>query len=352
VRLLAFRPRPVPPPSEPPPPEEPRQPLVDWVRGQFRRPRPSDLRELVVRNGALKAVSLFLAFALWFSINVTEGGAERTFELEVKQPKVPEGLIITNVPAMPIAVRVRGPGTLLDNVDVRRRRIALDLSGFGPGRAMIDLGRDMIRDELPPRVKIVKFTPSKLELRLERKVKRSIPVRLDLAGTPALGYTVAETRVTPDAVDVSGPASRVDDLKEIVTEPLDLHGSTATVERALPLVSPGELVVPRPERVMAVVTLEELTMTREFERVEVKLVNAGGFEARIRPATIELVLRGPQRVLQHLKLDPGAVQVDVATLGVGRHEVVPRVQLPDDVEVARRRPEQVTVELVAPRAGR
>jgi len=351
VRLLALRPRPVPPPSEPPP-EEPRKTLADWLRAQLRRPRPSDLRELVVRNGALKAISLLLAFALWFSINVTEGGAERTFELEVRQPRVPDGLLLTNVPAMPIAVRVRGPGTLLDNVDVRRRRIALDLSAFGPGKAVIDLNRDMIRDELPPRVKVVKFTPAKLELRLERKVRRTIPVRLDLAGTPALGYTVAETRVAPDVVDVTGPASKVDDLRDIVTEPLDLHGATATVERTVSLVAPADLVVPRPDRVAAVVTLEELTMTREFDRVEIRLVNVAGFEARVRPATIELVLRGPQRLLQHLKLEPGAVYVDAETLEAGSHQVVPRVDLPAGVEVARRRPEQVTLQLVAPRAGR
>jgi YbbR domain-containing protein len=325
--------------------------LLDWIRGQLRRPRPRDFGQLVRRNGALKAVSLLLAFALWFSINVTEGGAERTFELEVRNPKVPDGLIVTNLPTLPVAVRVRGPGTLLDNVDVRRRRVALDLSGFGPGRAVVDLNRDMIRDELPPRVKIVKFTPNKLELRLERAVRRTIPVRLDLAGTPALGYTVAQTRVTPDTVDVAGPASKVDDLREIVTEPLDLHGATSTVERPVSLVT-SELVTAKPMRVAAVVTLEELTMTREFERVQVQLVNDDGFEARIRPPTIELVLRGPQRLLQHLKLEPDAVQVDAATLGVGTHQVVPRVELPAGIEVARRRPEHVTVQLVTPRAGR
>jgi hypothetical protein len=101
-----------------------------------------------------------------------------------------------------------------------------------------------------------------------------------------------------------------------------------------------------------VVTLEELTMTREFDRIEVRLVNVGGFEARLRPATIELVLRGPQRVLQHLKLEPGAVQIDAGALGAGKHQVVPRVELPAGIEVARRRPEQVSVELVPPRAGR
>jgi YbbR domain-containing protein len=352
VRLLALRPRPQAAPPSEPPPEEARQPLVDWIRGQLRRPRPSDLRDLVVRNGALKAISLLLAFALWFSINVTEGGAERTFELEVKQPKVPDGLLITNLPTMPIAVRVRGPGTLLDNVDVRRRRIAIDLSAFGPGRASIDLSRDMIRDELPPRVKIVKFTPSKLDLRLERKVRRAVPVRLDLAGTPALGYTVADARVDPETVDVSGPASKVDDLKDIVTEPLDLHGATATVERTVSLVASGDLVVPKPDRVTAVVTLDELTMTREFERMDIRLVNPGPLEARLRPGAIELVLRGPQRILQHLKLEPDAVHVDVGSLGPGTHRVVPHVDLPEGIEVARRRPEQVTLTLVAPRTGR
>ena len=351
---LAFRGQPVPPvPTEPPvPPEEPRPSLLGWLRSQLRRPRPSDLRELVVRNGPLKGISLLLAFALWFSINVTEGGAERTFELEVKQPRVAEGLLVTNLPTQPIAVRVRGPGTLLDNVDVRRRRIALDLTSFGQGHAIVELNRDMIRDDLPQRVKVVKFTPSKLDLKLERRVRRAVPVRVDLAGTPALGYTVGETRVSPDAVDVSGPASKVDELREIVTEPLDLHGATATVERSLSVAPLGDLVTFRPDRINAVVTLEELGMTREFEHVEVRLVNAAGFEVRLRPATVDLVLRGPQRILQHLKLEPGAVYVDADTLGAGQHKVVARVDLPAGIEVVRRNPEELRLQLIAPRAGR
>ena len=270
----------------------------------------------------------------------------------MKQPRVPDGLLVTNLPTQPIAVRVRGPGTLLDNVDVRRRRIALDLSAFGPGKAVIELSRDLIRDDLPPRVKVVKFTPSKLELRLERRVRRTVPVRLDLAGTPALGYTVADSRVTPDAIDVSGPASKVDDLREIVTEPFDLHGATGAVERTVSIITPGELVTPRPDRVNAVVTLEEVGITREFEHVEVKLVNVAGFEARLRPATVDLVLRGPQRILQHLKLEPGAVYVDGETLTAGTRKVVPRVDLPAGVEVVRRNPEELTLQLAAPRAGR
>ena len=100
------------------------------------------------------------------------------------------------------------------------------------------------------------------------------------------------------------------------------------------------------------VTLEELTMTREFERIPIRLANATGLEARLRPATIELVLRGPQRLLQHLKLEPDAVYVDAGALGPGTHTVVPRVDLPAGVEVARRNPEEVSLHLVAPRAGR
>src|SRR5262249_51782028 len=74
-----------------------------------RVPRLRDLRDGLRRNRGLKAISLVLAFFLWYSINVTERDAERTVDLPVTVRKLPQGLIVTNPPAKPVAVTLRGP---------------------------------------------------------------------------------------------------------------------------------------------------------------------------------------------------------------------------------------------------
>src|SRR5439155_9245774 len=126
-------------------------------------------------------------------------------------------------PAKPIAVTLRGPRTILDGVDERRARLALDLSTAGPGERREELNADMIRPELPRRLKLVRMEPSRAKVKIERLVRRRLPVKVEL-GMPPLGYTT-EPSVAPNEVEVTGPASKVEDLHEIKTESIDLHGA-------------------------------------------------------------------------------------------------------------------------------
>src|SRR2546430_11238861 len=107
----------------------------------------------------------------------------------------------TNAPTKPIAVGVRGPRTILDGVDERRVRFALDLASAAPGEVRIELNADMIRPPLPRRLKVVRIEPGRVKVRLERVVRRTLPVRPELAGLPPPGYT-PEAAVTPRAPQV------------------------------------------------------------------------------------------------------------------------------------------------------
>src|SRR5689334_10617807 len=135
MRFPALRSAPPPAPAEPggaPPPA----PRPQWWRRFARMPGLGDLRAAVSRNRGLKLVSLLLAFFLWFSINVSERDAEREVKLPLTVRRLPPALIVTNLPSTPIMARIRGPRTILDGVDTRETRVALDLSGAVPGDRM------------------------------------------------------------------------------------------------------------------------------------------------------------------------------------------------------------------------
>jgi YbbR domain-containing protein len=298
------------------------------------------------RNTGLKLVSLLLAFFLWFSINVSERDAERTVDLPVAIRKLEPGLIVTNPPAKPVGVTLRGPRTILDGVDEPRSRLALDLSGARAGDQRIELNADMIRPELPRRLKVVRLEPPRLKVHVEPLARRRVAVKVDLAGMPALGYTVAETHVSPDQVEVSGPANKVDDLKEITTETIDLRGQSETLQRDLLLSWAGDFMSFVPDHVTVTVTFAEVVMSRDFKRVDVRVLNPEG-AATLVPPTIDLTVRGPQRLLHNYKITDGAVYVDAAGLSAGSHRVSPRVDLPPALEVTRRQPEVLTLQIVA-----
>jgi YbbR domain-containing protein len=329
------------PPGDVPPPQGPTPP---WWR-ILDRLRPRDLREALRHNRGLKLVSLLLAFFLWFSINVSERDAERVLELPVVVRKLPPDLVVVNAPDKAVTATLRGPRTILDGVDEQRGRIALDLSAATPGEMRIELAPDMIRPDLPRRLKLVRLEPQRLKMQVERLLRRRVPVRAELAGAPALGYMTAESSVRPAEVEVAGPKSKVEDLKEIRTEPIDMQGLEHGLSRNALLAWAGDLVSFTPDHVLVSVSVEEVSVSREFKDVPIRIVNSRERTVALDPPNTDVTISGPQRLLHNFKLDDGAVSVDADELAAGTHRVAVQVSLPATLEVTRRRPEQHTLQV-------
>jgi len=147
---------------------------------------------------------------------------------------------------------------------------------------------------------------------------------------------------------VSGPASKVDDLREIKTEPIDLHGAPEAIQRSALLSWAGDFVSFTPDHVNVMVTFAPTMMSRKFDRVEVAVRNVPpGTRARLVPPRVDLTVQGPQKLLASYALPDGSVWVDAGGLDPGSHRVTPQIDLPDSLEVTRRDPEVQTLEIVA-----
>jgi len=318
-----------------------------WRSAWRRLPPRRRLRELVRHNAFLKVVSLLVACFLWYSINELERDAERNVELPIAIRRVAPGLIVTDVsPAKGVMVTLRGPRTILDNVDEGKTRLVVDLSAAGEGDIRVDLNRASLVPELPRRLKVVRMAPGRLDAKLEKLAKRRLAVKPVLAGTAGVGYRVAETTITPDHVEVTGPAKTLDAMKEVSTRPVDLDGLTSTLERTAILEAAGDFVNLVPDRVRVSVRFEEILMSREFPRVPIALRNGDG--AKVTPEKVDVTVHGPQRLLHDWVLPAGAVFVDAAGLGPGSHPLPVQVDLPAPLEVTARQPETVRV-VVAPK---
>jgi YbbR domain-containing protein len=205
----------------------------------------------------------------------------------------------------------------------------------------------MFRPDLPRRLKVVRMEPARIKIHVDRLVRRTMPVRADLAGTPALGYTVAESVVVPDHVEVSGPAGKIDELKEITTEPIDLRGMKDNVQRSVLLGWAGDFVGFVPDHVMVNVRFEEVMVSREFKRVDVRVLHGEDVKTSLAPSYADVSVRGPQRVLVNFKLEDGAVYVDANGLSPGTQEVPVRVDLPPPLELVHVQPEMHRLTITA-----
>ncbi len=320
--------------------EKPRRPTAPWER--IRLPRRSALRAALQNQPGVKLFAIITAVFLWYSITKTERDAERIIDVPVSLRKIPDALIVLNPPTKPVSITLRGPRTILDNVDERNTRLQLGLANIQQGDNRIDPTGSMIAPQLPRSLKVVRMDPPSFTLRADRRAMKRLPVRPDLAGSPALGYTVAESTVTPEMVDVTGPARLLADMNHVSTEPVDLRGADQAFQRNILLEQVDPSLTYVPDVVQVSVTLDESIAVREFPKVAIAAPDA---VAQMTPASVDLTIRGPQRLLHNLTLPPDTARVDVANLPPGAHMVPVQVTLPEGLKLVSQSPDRVRVKI-------
>jgi len=302
-------------------------------------------RAWLPRNAGRQLAAFVVACLVWYATNVLERDAERVVEMPLVTRHVPPELVLVDEPTAPVLVTMRGPRTLLEGVEGTRARFVLPVRKLTAGTNRLELQAGRVEPTLPRRIRVVRVHPGRVELRTEPLRRRRLPVRVELAGSPAFGYSIAESRVMPEEIEVAGPASVIDELKAVQTVPIDLRGLDASTTRSVALDWAGDHLSFEPDRVTVTARVEEVVVTRRFPRVAVQLDGPPG--ATVTPATLAVTLRGPERLLHNYELPAGVAWIDATALPAGTHRVEATVEVPADFEVVARKPDVHSVHVPA-----
>lgn len=173
--------------------------------------------------------------------------------------------------------------------------------------------------------------PSRVTVRLERRISKRVPVRARAGARAAEGFALGRTQVEPESVTVRGPESQVAGLTGVSTEPLQVGQIRRSVSQQLALRPSADLpgVTVEPENVMVMIEVDSI-LSRDF-RVPVSAIGAGSGSVALEPGTVRVRVTGPAGAVRSLATgDLGAtVRVD-APLGAPRTFPV-QVELPADV---------------------
>ncbi len=186
------------------------------------------------RTGNLRFGVLLLAFAIAaFLWGMAHGASdvERGFDVPIDLYGLDEKLVVTDLSADAINMRLRASRAALRNVKASDLVYRLDVSGGKTGTAEYEVELSTLRAELPRDADIVARSPSHVQVRFERKGRKAVGVRADVEGDPADGFLIAAVEVTPRRVWLAGARSQVLRLREVVTDTIDVTGSEETIER-------------------------------------------------------------------------------------------------------------------------
>ena len=299
------------------------------------------VRNRIFGNGRLKLFSLAFACGLWLFVNYAERDTEKTLVVPVEFHNLPAQLVINGARDEYIDLRLRGPRSLLSQLN--SKKLKLDLREVRPGMASFRITADMLN--LPRGVRLIRINPAQVNLSIAQIIKRTIPVQLELIGKPPRGYFVKESDVNPEKIEVTGPAPQIEKLQVIQTDVLDLSTLTQSVTRDVALRGPEEgFVSYNRDRVNVRIGIEEVISTQEFRNLPISVKNATA-QVVVRPSRATVTVRGPQRLVEKFELNEEHLFADANGQGAGVITVPVTVVLPPGIELVEQNPEKVELQI-------
>ena len=295
------------------------------------------------RNFGLKVLALAIASLLWFTM-AGEHVVERIVRVPLEMQNRPEQLELVGNPPDQVEVRLRGSSGLLSRLQPGDIVAILDLEAARPGSRLFHLRTDQIRS--PFGITVSQVIPQTVSLAFEIGEARGVPIRAQVEGEPAPGYTVGRVTVSPSSVEVVGPSSDLHALRDATTEGVSIEGATATVEQTV-TVGVDDSALRLREPVSATVRVEILPspVERTFADVPVAARNTPAGRQADLPGKVTVAVRGRRDALA--QLEPSAISafVDLAGLGPGRYNLPVRIDPSRAFGVSRVEPQVVEVRI-------
>ena len=246
------------------------------------------------RNWGLKLFSLLLAYVAWAYV-VSRSPSVRFVSVPVEFVP-PEGMAILDYNPREVRVRLQGDAPVLNRLNEQGlyARVQLEPS-LKAGRPQKIAVQDREVIGVPNGLLREIVTPS-LTVTVEKRVVRSVPVRVRLGDPPPTGFRVVKSWAEPDVVEISGPEESMRSVTEIQTEPVDARNHRRPFTALQSLTKPDALVSLRPEAVRVNILAEEVPGPVEMT-LPVR-PNLDGFD--VDPAVVKAVIEAPPSLLQRI----------------------------------------------------
>ncbi|UCE26173.1 MAG: hypothetical protein JSW52_07350 [Candidatus Coatesbacteria bacterium] len=258
-----------------------------------------------------KLLALLIAFLIWAGL-LTARTTYRDIEAAVDLGGA-GGMVVSGDIPETVAVRVRGKGIEIVRVRDEDFTVSLRLDNYGPGKHVYTISEyDVIyrgdRDVKVDRV----LGADEFEIEIQKRVAKSVPVRVQFDGRPRAGYYVGFPTVSPAKTTFFGPEPVINGL-DYVTVSVDISGvktSVLAIEAVEPPL-PGLTVIGAKE-VEVYVHVEE-GLTEVYKNVPIEVREGGKVvPGRTEPGRVTVVLEGARERLDKMENPSAFVDVEGA----------------------------------------
>jgi YbbR domain-containing protein len=191
------------------------------------------MKDLLLHNWHLKLVALVLATALWTAV-ARRPSSEIGFSAALEYQNIPPRTEVLGDITDHVEVRLRGSSSLLRTLTAQDVNLPVDVEGFTVGQEkVISLRPDMV--QAPLGIEVVRVYPSQVRVLIAAITTKRVTIVPAVEGHPESGFVIDKTTVTPESLEIEGPANHVSSLDKIPSTSIDLTGRRATFRQSVDL---------------------------------------------------------------------------------------------------------------------
>ncbi|MFQ5344688.1 MAG: YbbR-like domain-containing protein [Mariprofundus sp.] len=190
---------------------------------------------LLFRQYNLQFWAVLIAVALWLQVH-GQGEGSVSIDVPLQVQGLPADMVIVNDLPDHVRMTVNGLQTRLKDLDQRDLIVPVNASDLTtPG--VVERAPQLSSVSLPVGLHIEKIQPDRLELQVDRLVKRSVPVKAHFE-LPE-GWQAKIISIKPQQVELTGPEVWLETLLEVNTTPIRLDLKEGSFETRTGIESPS-----------------------------------------------------------------------------------------------------------------
>lgn len=286
------------------------------------------LRKLFLENMGLKMIALMLALVMFLYVRLEQQRSAITGAL-VKTTFIaaPDKILTVDLPDH-INVTISGSRRLIANLaQTRIPPVEINLAGFEGGtyRFMSN------QIKLPKGLDIQSITPPEVDIRLEDKMVKEVPIVVnEPVGTPARGYRFEGIKVVPRVVKLAGAQSAVKAIGAIVLPQISIEDRTTSFEKQMVIQLKRKYIRASVASTRVSIKIVPEQLTRRYRNIPIQLLNVQSdrYAIRLVEKKADVTLEGPLLIFDQVRKDALKVVVALRQLfkRSGHYRVTPEVE--------------------------
>lgn len=309
---------------------------------------PSSILFRILRRWPIKIVCVSLAVVLYilFKVNTL---TERQISVPL-EVLTPEGFIVSSEYPRSINVTLRGEDDEIKDI------LSDDIAAFANLARFTEEGEYQVPVELrktgsalAPEALGLRPRPRDIAFAVERRTVRSLEVKPEITGFPALGYELAQYFVSPSSVTAVGPQSQMTELVELTTELIDLSGRRSDFTVTTRIIPPSaQIEIPGGQIVEFRGVIDEAVVIRTITDQEVVVFDLPeGLSIEGELPRVSLTVQGSQLSLEGVRPGDMTFYIDGSRITEpGNYRLTLATDIPPSLAVLSLAPREVDIRVI------